>query len=36
MHDIHQTTINALPTVMEYLKAEGYECVTVSELYAHQ
>ncbi|VTS25188.1 polysaccharide deacetylase family protein [Streptococcus dysgalactiae] len=33
MHDIHQTTVNALPTVMEYLKAEGYQCVTVSDLY---
>lgn len=35
MHDIHQTTVNALTTVMEYLKAEGYKCVTVSELYGH-
>ncbi|MDW7799459.1 polysaccharide deacetylase family protein [Streptococcus canis] len=35
MHDIHQTTVDALPTVMEYLKAEGYQCVTLSELYDH-
>ncbi|MDV5977738.1 UNVERIFIED_CONTAM: polysaccharide deacetylase family protein [Streptococcus canis] len=35
MHDIHQTTVDALPTVMEYLKAEGYQCVTLSELYGH-
>ena len=32
MHDIHQTTIDALPTVLDYLKKEGYEFVTVSEL----
>ncbi|KGR72942.1 polysaccharide deacetylase family protein [Streptococcus phocae subsp. salmonis] len=33
MHDIHQTTVDALPTVMEYLKAEGYQCVTLKELF---
>lgn len=24
MHDIHQTTIDALPTVLDYLKSQGY------------
>lgn len=33
MHDIHQTSVDALPSIMEYLKAEGYKCVTLSELY---
>ena len=32
MHDIHQTTADALPQIMEYLHNEGYEFVTVSEL----
>lgn len=33
MHDIHPTTMNALPTVMDYLVSQGYSFVTVSELY---
>ncbi|GGE29528.1 polysaccharide deacetylase family protein [Streptococcus himalayensis] len=33
MHDIHQTTIDALPSVLEYLKENGYTFVTVSELF---
>ncbi|MEW4353577.1 polysaccharide deacetylase family protein [Streptococcus pneumoniae] len=33
MHDIHQTTIDALPSVLEYLKQNGYTFVTVSELF---
>lgn len=32
MHDIHATTADALPQIMEYLSNEGYEFVTVSEL----
>ncbi|VTS12812.1 polysaccharide deacetylase family protein [Streptococcus pseudoporcinus] len=32
MHDIHQTSVDALPTVLEYLKKEGYQCVTLSQL----
>ncbi|EGJ27144.1 polysaccharide deacetylase family protein [Streptococcus porcinus] len=32
MHDIHQTSVDALPTVLEYLKKEGYRCVTISQL----
>ncbi len=32
MHDIHATTADALPSVMEYLKTQGFEFVTVSEL----
>ncbi|WP_144207433.1 polysaccharide deacetylase family protein [Streptococcus constellatus] len=36
MHDIHQTTINALPSVIEYLQKNGYTFVTVSELLHHQ
>lgn len=35
MHDIHQTSVDALPTVLDYLKAQGYEVVTVSELYGY-
>ena len=33
MHDIHPTTMNALPTVMDYLVSQGYSFVTISELY---
>lgn len=32
MHDIHQTTIDALPTVLDYLKTNGYTIVPVSQL----
>ena len=32
MHDIHQTSVNALPKVIEYLQGQGYSFVTVSEL----
>lgn len=32
MHDIHATTADALPQVLEYLTEEGFEFVTVSEL----
>lgn len=32
MHDIHPTTADAVPQIMEYLTNEGYEFVTVSEL----
>ena len=32
MHDIHQTSVNSLPKVIEYLQGEGYSFVTVSEL----
>ena len=32
MHDIHQTTIDALPTVIDYLQKNGYRLVTVSDL----
>lgn len=36
MHDIHPTTMYALPTIMDYLVAEGYRFVTISELYGLQ
>lgn len=36
MHDIHQTSIDALPTVIEYLQSQGYTLVTVDELLDHQ
>mgnify|MGYP003362189033 FL=1 len=36
MHDIHQTTIDALPSVLEYLKNNGYTLVTVDELLENQ
>ncbi len=32
MHDIHQTTADALDQVLSYLTKEGYEFVTVSEI----
>lgn len=32
MHDIQGSTVEALPLVLEYLEAEGYECVTISKL----
>ncbi|MDY5974755.1 MAG: polysaccharide deacetylase, partial [Streptococcus hyovaginalis] len=35
MHDIHQTSVKALPSVLEFLKSQGYEIVTVSELYGY-
>ena len=35
MHDIHQTTINALPTVIQYLQSQGFTLVTVDELLNH-
>lgn len=35
MHDVHQTTVNALPTVLEYLKSQDYKFVTVSQVLGH-
>ncbi|MGT2771796.1 polysaccharide deacetylase family protein [Streptococcus marimammalium] len=35
MHDIHQTSVDALPTVIDYLISQGYEFVTISELYGY-
>ena len=32
MHDIHETTVDAVPSVIEYLKSQGYEFVTVSDI----
>lgn len=32
MHDIHQTSVNSLPKVIEYLQGQGYSFVTVSEM----
>ena len=41
MHDIHTETVNALPKVIDYLKGQGYDFVTIpdlldSRLKAHQ
>ena len=36
MHDIHQTTVDALPAVLDYLGSQGYTYVTVSELLGDQ
>ena len=36
MHDIHQTSIDALPTVLQYLTDQGFELVTVEELMGDQ
>lgn len=35
-HDIHATTVNAMPTVLDGLLAKGFKFVTVSELIALQ
>ena len=35
MHDIHQTSVDAVQSVIDYLKAEGYSFVTVNELYGY-
>ncbi|WP_303859875.1 polysaccharide deacetylase family protein [Alkalibaculum bacchi] len=32
MHDIHSATVEAVDLVLQYLEAEDYECITVSEL----
>ena len=32
MHDIYNTTVDAVPIIIDELRAEGYEFVTVSEL----
>ena len=32
MHDIHETSVEAIEPILKYLKSEGYECVRVSEL----
>ena len=36
MHDVHQTSINALPTVLQYLTEQGFELVTIDELMGDQ
>ena len=36
MHDIHQTTIDALPSILQYLTEQGFEMVTVEELMGDQ
>ncbi|MGH8964273.1 MAG: polysaccharide deacetylase family protein, partial [Actinomycetes bacterium] len=33
MHDIHRTTVKAVPKIIDRLAAEGYVFVTVSELF---
>jgi peptidoglycan/xylan/chitin deacetylase (PgdA/CDA1 family) len=33
MHDIHPTTVEAIPTIIERLAAEGYSFVTVPQLF---
>ncbi|MCQ8264872.1 polysaccharide deacetylase family protein [Streptococcus suis] len=32
LHDIHPTTVNALPAILDYLSKEGYTSVTTTEL----
>ena len=34
MHDIHATTVDAVPCIVDNLRAQGYEFLTVSELAA--
>lgn len=33
MHDIHKTTVEAIPKVVDFLQSEGYQLVTISELF---
>lgn len=33
MHDVHDSTVDAVPLVLDYLTSQGYELVTVSELF---
>ncbi|MGT2741742.1 polysaccharide deacetylase family protein [Streptococcus plurextorum] len=35
LHDIHGSTADALPVVMDYLVSQGYRFVTISELYGY-
>lgn len=35
MHDIHGSTVEALPLVLDYLVSQGYTFATFSELYAY-
>jgi len=32
MHDIHAESVNALPKVIDYLKGQGYDFVTIPDL----
>lgn len=34
MHDIHSTTVDAVPAIIDDLRAQGYEFLTISELAA--
>ncbi|MDW8764702.1 hypothetical protein Q7W28_00945 [Streptococcus suis] len=34
MHDIHQSTVDSLESVLQYLTGEGYNMVTVTDLLA--
>ena len=36
MHDIHQTTIDVLPLILQYLTEQGFEMVTIEELMGDQ
>lgn len=33
MHDIHEETVQALPRIIQYLQSEGFELVTIQELF---
>lgn len=35
MHDIHESTVKAVPAILKNLKAQGYHFVTVTELIGH-
>ena len=35
MHDIHESTIKAVPSILKDLKAQDYHFVTVTELIGH-
>lgn len=36
MHDIHKTTAASLDTTLTKLKSQGYEFVTIDELYGEK
>jgi peptidoglycan/xylan/chitin deacetylase (PgdA/CDA1 family) len=33
MHDVHRTTVDAVPRILDTLAGRGYHFVTVSELF---
>lgn len=36
MHDIHKTTVDAIPRTIDFLQSEDYQLVTISELFGEE